>query len=462
MTIQVIILAAGQGKRMCSRLPKVLHKLGGESLLEHVLAIARVIAPDTQPLVVVGHGGDQVKHQLQHQRLNWAEQKEQLGTGHAVLQALPHVGNAEQILILSGDVPLLMPETLTTLLAQTPRNALGVLTAIVKQPMGYGRIVRDAAGQVTRVVEEKDANSDERQLNEINAGVYLVPRALLAAWLPRLSNQNQQREYYLTDIIDLAVREQIPIVTVHPKDESEILGVNDRVQLACLERLYQRKQMEGLMRQGVTFLDPGRVDIRGKVRVGRDVTIDVNVILEGQVVIGDDCVIGAQVRLSDVTLGQSVHVKDHSVLEGAQVADGSIIGPFARLRPGTWLERETHIGNFVEVKNSQVGAYSKINHLSYIGDSDIGKRVNVGAGTITCNYDGANKHRTVIGDDVHIGSATQLVAPVTVGEGATLGAGSTLIKNAPAGQLTLTHKLDQRSIKGWERPKKQEKLENTK
>lgn len=454
MPIQIVILAAGMGKRMHSNLPKVLHTLGGKPLLGHVLDVSRSVANERPPIVIYGHEGARLMQQFAGETLQFVEQKEQLGTGHALLQALPHVADDDSILVLYGDVPLISQQTLQTLINETDPSSVGMVTAQVDNPFGYGRILRDARGEVTGIVEEKDATPAEREINEVNTGIYLVPAAYLKKWLPTLTKKNAQGEYYLTDIIPLAVSEHINIITVQPMSDDEIRGVNDRAQLAYLERIYQLQTAMQYMQQGVSILDPARFDLRGNASIGRDVVIDVNVILEGNVIIGDECRIGANCILRDVTLGNRIEIKPNSVLEGAVVADDCIIGPFARLRPQTELAASVHIGNFVEVKKSSVGAGSKINHLSYIGDSEIGKQVNIGAGTITCNYDGVNKHKTKIGDDVFVGSSTQLVAPVTVGEGATIGAGTTVMHDAPAHQLTLNRK-EQRSIPGWVRQSKE-------
>ncbi|TAK75012.1 MAG: UDP-N-acetylglucosamine diphosphorylase/glucosamine-1-phosphate N-acetyltransferase [Gammaproteobacteria bacterium] len=455
MAIQVVILAAGQGRRMYSNQPKVLHRLGGKALLEHVILTALKISPETPPIIVYGHQGERLQEALGHYSVRWAEQQDQLGTGHAVLQAMPFVADDDRVLILYGDVPLISEQTLTRLIQATPPDAIGMVTVHLKQPTGYGRILRDAMERVMGIVEEKDASEVERAITEINSGIYILPAVHLKNWLPNLNNQNAQLEYYLTDVISRGVKEKVAIYTVQPRQFEEILGVNDRVQLAHLERFYQHQYAEKLMRQGVTICDPHRLDIRGDVEIGRDVTLDVNVILEGRVVIGHGCVIGPNTFLRNTTLGVNVEIKANSIIDGAEIAAEAIIGPFARIRPGTVLASKVHIGNFVELKNSQIDEGSKVNHLSYVGDSEVGKRVNIGAGTITCNYDGVNKHKTVIGDDVQIGSDTQLIAPVTVGAGATIAAGSTIIKDAPPHQLTLTQHIDQRSMADWERPKKQ-------
>lgn len=454
--LQILILAAGQGKRMYSNYSKVLHKIGASTLLEHVITTAQHIVPNQKPIVIYGHLGESLKKTLSQMNVTWIEQAQQLGTGHAVLQALPHIHDQARVLILLGDVPLISVATLNKLLATTPNNAVGMVTAYIANPTGYGRIKRNAQQQVIGIVEEKDATDDEKKITEINTGIYVVPAADLKKWLPQLENNNAQKEYYLTDIIAKAVKENIDIHTVEPLMTEEILGVNNRVQLAQLERAHQLQLAETLMQQGVTLRDPARIDIRGNVKVGKDVVIDVNVIIEGNVHIGDNCVIGANCILRDTTIAANVTILPFSHLDGATIADDCVIGPFARLRPHTTLDKAVHIGNFVEIKKSHIKPNSKVNHLSYIGDADIGSRVNVGAGTITCNYDGAHKHQTTIGDDVFIGSDTQLVAPITIGSGATIAAGSTITKDVPANQLTLTHRLEPRS-KDWMRPAKEKK-----
>jgi len=435
--LNVVILAAGQGKRMRSDLPKVLHPLAGKALLEHVIDTARELGAE-RICVVYGHGGEQVREALDAPDLSWAKQEPQLGTGHAVLQAMPAAVASAPTLVLYGDVPLIRAATLQRLIAAAGRGSLALLTARLDDPHGYGRIVR-VAGKVTRIVEEKDADDAERAIDEINTGILVAPTAALARWLPSLGNRNAQGEYYLTDIVALAVAEGMPVVTAHPDAAWETEGVNSKVQLAALERVHQRNVADALMEAGVTLADPARIDVRGELVCGRDVSIDVNCVFEGRVVLGD----GVQIRAN-------------CVLEDAVVGAGSIVGPFARLRPGAELGRDVHIGNFVEVKNSSIADHSKANHLAYLGDATIGSRVNVGAGTITCNYDGANKFRTVIEDDVFIGSDTQLVAPVTVGRGATLGAGTTLTRDAPPDQLTIS-RARQLSVPGWKRPVKKKK-----
>jgi bifunctional UDP-N-acetylglucosamine pyrophosphorylase/glucosamine-1-phosphate N-acetyltransferase len=436
--LNVVILAAGKGKRMHSDLPKVLHPLAGKALLAHVIDTSRQLGA-ARICVVYGHGGELVRETLDAPDLSWARQEPQLGTGHAVLQAMPALaGSTAATLVLYGDVPLTCVATLQRLIDAAGDDALGLLTAHLENPHGYGRIVR-VGGEVKRIVEEKDADDAERDIHEINTGILVAPTAALARWLPGLGNRNAQGEYYLTDIVALAVAEGMPVVTAHPEASWETEGVNSKVQLAQLERVYQRNLAERLLEQGVTIADPSRIDVRGELVCGRDVSIDVNCVFEGRVVLGD-----------------GVRIKANCVLEDAVVGAGSIVGPFARLRPGTELGREVHIGNFVEVKNSSIADQSKANHLAYVGDATIGSRVNVGAGTITCNYDGANKFRTVIEDDVFIGSDTQLVAPVTVGRGATLGAGTTLTRDAPPEQLTVS-RAKQVSIPGWKRPVKKKK-----
>ena len=434
--MNVVILAAGKGKRMHSDLPKVLHPLAGKPLLAHVIATARQLGA-ARICVVYGHGGEQVRESLDAPDLVWAIQEPQLGTGHAVLQAMPLLAAVPSAptLVLYGDVPLTRVATLQALIDAAGDDALGLLTAHLDNPRGYGRIVR-VDGAVTRIVEEKDADDAERAIREINTGIVVAPSAALARWLPTLGNRNAQGEYYLTDIVALAVADGLPVVTTHPDADWETEGVNSKLQLAQLERVFQQNLAERLMEQGVTLADPSRIDVRGELVCGRDVSIDVNCVFEGRVVLGD-----------------GVRIKANCVLEDAVVGAGSIIGPFARLRPGTELGREVHVGNFVEVKNSSIADQSKANHLAYVGDATIGSRVNVGAGTITCNYDGANKFRTVIEDDAFIGSDTQLVAPVTVGRGATLGAGTTLTRDAPPDQLTVS-RAKQMSIPGWKRPMK--------
>ena len=452
--MNIIILAAGQGKRMHSNLPKVLHPLAGKALLAHVIDSARRLSPQTLCLVY-GHGGDAVRSTLDAPDLVWVLQEPQLGTGHAVQQALPHLNGTGTTLILYGDVPLIETGTLEKLL-HAAQDALAILTVELDDPGGYGRIVRNNAGQVVRIVEEKDSTAEERRIREINTGIMAMPSARLGEWLGRLSNNNAQKEYYLTDIVGMAVEEGLPIRTTNPKHEWEVLGVNNKAQLAELERIAQRRTAEQLMEQGVRLADPARLDVRGELVCGRDVFIDVNCVFEGRVVLDEAVEVGPCCVLKNARIGAGTRLAAFTHIEDAVVGPDGMIGPFARLRPGTELAEDVHIGNFVEIKKSTIAAHSKANHLAYIGDAIIGSRVNVGAGTITCNYDGANKFQTIIEDDAFIGSDSQLVAPVTVGRGATLGAGTTLTKNAPPDTLTIS-RARQVSIPGWKRPVKTKK-----
>jgi len=458
MSTRIVILAAGQGKRMYSDLPKVLHPLAGKPLLEHVIHTALTLAPAVQPLVIYGHEGEQVQKALGHWNVKWIAQKQQLGTGHALQQALPHLADDEQVLVLYGDVPLISHETLKKFIQETPAEALGLMTAYLPDPTGYGRILRDEDKNLRAIIEERDADDYLRGIKEVNTGIYYVSASHLKKWLPLLSKHNAQGEYYLTDIIPMALAENINICTIQPSCIEEILGVNDRQQLNTLERYYQENLALKLMRQGVTLYDPKRLDVRGELLVGRDVIIDVNVVMEGRVEIGDYCVIGPHVYLRNAQIGKAVEIRAHSMIDGADIADGCVVGPFARLRPGTVLAPQAHIGNFVEIKNSFIGEASKASHLTYIGDAEVGKRVNIGAGTITCNYDGVNKNKTIIGDGASVGAGTQLVAPVTVGVGAYIGAGSTITKDAPAQQLTLA-RSKQLTLEGWRSPKQKKEKE---
>ncbi|MBT8430231.1 MAG: bifunctional UDP-N-acetylglucosamine diphosphorylase/glucosamine-1-phosphate N-acetyltransferase GlmU [Gammaproteobacteria bacterium] len=451
MGIGVVILAAGQGTRMKSAMPKVMHRLSGKPLLGHVIDYARALSP-AEIVVVYGHGGEQLREAFAGQHdLRWAEQAEQLGTGHAVQQAIPLLQASDQVLVLYGDVPLTRPETLRELV-KIAGQGFGLLTVNLGDPTGYGRIVRDPAGRVLRIVEQKDAGPDELAIDEINTGIMLMPLHNLERWLGGLSNSNAQGEYYLTDVLAMAVAEGFDIQVGQPESPLEAEGVNNRLQLATLERAFQKRLTDRLMLDGVTLRDPARIDIRGELQHGQDVEIDFNVLLEGRVTLGDRVRIGANCVLRNMEVGDDVEIFDNCVLEEAKVGPGSSIGPFARLRPGAELIGGAHIGNFVEIKKSQVGKGSKVNHLSYIGDTEIGEGVNIGAGTITCNYDGANKHRTLIGDRAFIGSNTALVAPVEVGRDATIGAGSVIGKDAPENKLTLT-RAKQVSL-NWQRPTK--------
>lgn len=452
MSLNVVILAAGAGTRMRSRLPKVLHELGGKPMVVHVIDTAHQL--DARRIqVVYGHGGEQVRTALADLDVGWVEQAEQLGTGHAVAQALPHVDANDVVLVLYGDVPLITADTLRQVVARARRDSLGLLTVVLDDPTGYGRILRNEQGCVVRIVEQKDASEEERRVREINTGILAVTGDNLEKWLAALDNNNAQGEYYLTDIIALAVRDGVKVETVAPSSVQEVMGVNNRVQLAEMERYYQQHQAQRLMLAGVTLRDPARFDLRGELSAGTDVIIDVNVVAEGKVTLGNGVKIGCGVVIRNTMVGDDVEILPNCVIEDAVIGSGSRIGPFARIRPETHLAADVHIGNFVEIKKSEVGRGSKINHLSYVGDAGVGSNVNIGAGTITCNYDGANKHRTVIGDNAFIGSDTQLVAPVTVGEGATIGAGSTITRDAPPGELTLS-RAPQQTRQGWKRPVK--------
>jgi len=454
MSLDIVILAAGQGTRMRSALPKVLHPVAGKSMLGHVIDTARALQPRSIQ-VVIGHGADQVRQRLAGDDLKYVIQAEQLGTGHAVAQALPNL-SSERVLILYGDVPLIEAETLQRLLQKVGPEQLALLTVVLDDPSGYGRIVRDERGEVQAIVEHKDASDEQKAIREGNTGILAVPGSRIGEWLGRLSNSNAQGEYYLTDVIAMAVADGLVVATEHPADAMEVQGANDRIQLAELERHYQQRAARRLMAQGVTLRDPARFDLRGTASVGRDVLIDVNVILEGTVVIEDEVQIGPNCVIKDSTLRRGAIVKANSHLEGAELGEGADCGPFARLRPGAVLGAKAHVGNFVEVKNSRIGEGAKAGHLAYLGDAEIGARTNIGAGTITCNYDGANKSRTVMGEDVFIGSNSSLVAPVSLGDGATTGAGSVITADVPAGTLALG-RARQVLIEGWQRPQKTRK-----
>ena len=436
---------------MRSALPKVLHPVAGNSMLGHVIHSARQLDPQ-RIHVVIGHGADAVRERLAADDLNFVLQDKQLGTGHAVAQAVPFI-TADTVLILYGDVPLIEVETLQRLLKQVGPEQLGLLTVELDDPTGYGRIVRDASGKVTAIVEQKDANEAQRAITEGNTGILAVPGKRLGDWTGRLSNNNAQGEYYLTDVIAMAVSDGLIVATEQPHDAMEVQGANDRKQLAELERHYQLRAARRLMAQGVTLRDPARFDVRGEVTVGRDVLIDINVILEGRVVIEDDVVIGPNCVIKDSTLRKGVVIKANSHLDGTVMGEGSDAGPFARLRPGTVLEARAHVGNFVELKNAHLGQGAKAGHLTYLGDAVIGARTNIGAGTITCNYDGVNKHKTVMGEDVFIGSNNSLVAPVDILSGATTAAGSTITQNVAPTQLAVG-RARQKNIDGWKRPEK--------
>ncbi|MGB5448832.1 MAG: bifunctional UDP-N-acetylglucosamine diphosphorylase/glucosamine-1-phosphate N-acetyltransferase GlmU [Woeseiaceae bacterium] len=451
MGLSIIILAAGQGTRMRSDLPKVLQPLAGRPLLSHVLDCCKALSAD-DICVVYGHGADAVRSVFADEPLRWALQAEQLGTGHAMQKAMPETPDKNRVLVLFGDVPLLMPETLSILLEETPANDVAVLTVDMKDPTGYGRIIRER-GSVSSIVEEKDAGVDEKAVREINTGVMLCPADKLKGWLKDLSNDNAQGEYYLTDVIAMAVNDKVEVHGIKASSPVEVMGINDKKQLAEAERALQARLVDELMESGVGFADPARVDIRGTLTCGRDVFIDVNAVFEGNVELGDGTRIESNNLIRDSKLGAGTLVHSNCHLEGATTGSNCEIGPFARMRPGAELANNVKVGNFVEIKKSTVGDGSKVNHLSYIGDSQVGTGVNVGAGTITCNYDGAKKHKTRIGDGAFIGSNVNLVAPVEIGEGANIGAGSTISKSAPANQLTLT-RAKQTTIKGWKRPVK--------
>ncbi|MCF5802527.1 bifunctional UDP-N-acetylglucosamine diphosphorylase/glucosamine-1-phosphate N-acetyltransferase GlmU [Pseudomonas tremae] len=451
MSLDIVILAAGQGTRMRSALPKVLHPVAGNSMLGHVIHSARQLSP-VGIHVVIGHGADVVRDRLAADDLNFVMQDKQLGTGHAVAQALPAL-TAETVLILYGDVPLIEVETLQRLLKLVTPRQLGLLTVTLDDPAGYGRIVRDDQQQVCAIVEHKDATDAQKAINEGNTGILAVPAIHLEDWLGRLSNNNAQGEYYLTDVIAMAVNDGLVVATEKPYDAMEVQGANDRKQLSELERHYQLREARRLMAAGVTLRDPSRFDVRGEVSVGRDVLIDINVILEGKVIIEDNVVIGPNCVIKDSTLRKGVVVKANSHIDGAVLGEGSDAGPFARLRPGSVLGAKAHVGNFVELKNANLGEGAKVGHLTYLGDAEVGARTNVGAGTITCNYDGANKHKTTLGADVFIGSNNSLVAPVDIFDGATTAAGSTITQNVPAEQLGVA-RARQRNIEGWKRPVK--------
>ena len=451
MNLAVVILAAGKGTRMKSDLPKVLHPIAGRPMVQHVVDAAGALDPDNTVLIY-GHGGDAVRQAVTGSRLQWAEQAEQLGTGHAVAQALPHL-EEDVVLVLYGDVPLIQPQTLRDFVARVDDQSLALMTLTLDDPSGYGRVIRDGDGKVRRVVEQKDASDDEKAVREINTGILACTRRFLNDSLPRLSNSNAQGEYYLTDLIAMAVDAGMEVVTEQPGHAWEVDGVNDRVQLARLERVHQRVRAESLMRAGVTLLDPARLDIRGNLQCGQDVTLDINTVLVGDVVIGDRVTVGPNCLIRNARIGSGTHIEANSVVDGAVVGEECQVGPFARLRPGTELAVRAKVGNFVETKKAYVGEGSKVNHLTYIGDSRIGKGVNVGAGTITCNYDGVNKFQTVMKDGAFIGSNSSLVAPVTIGENATVGAGSVVTKDVPDQGLAVA-RGQQRNIQNWSRPEK--------
>ncbi len=452
LPLSVVVLAAGQGTRMRSTLPKVLHCIAGRPLVEHVITDALELSA-ANIHIVFGHGGDQVQQALSAYDLNWVEQTEQLGTGHAVEQALPAIPDDHLVLLLYGDVPLITVQTLQRLITATESDALALLTAKLADPTGYGRIVRDAAGKVQCIVEQKDASTEQRSIDEINTGMLAVKANRLKKWIAALDNNNAQGEFYLTDIVSFAVADGVVINTANPNEICEIEGVNNKCQLAELERAYQLRQARHLMDAGLTLRDPARFDLRGELIIGQDVEIDINVLIEGRVELADGVQIGPNVILKNVSIGAGTQIHANSLLEESTTGTQCDIGPYARLRPQTNLANKVKVGNFVEIKKSNIADGSKVNHLSYVGDTTMGSDVNVGAGTITCNYDGANKYQTIIGNNVFIGSDTQLVAPVVIADGTTIGAGSTITKDTPADALTLS-RAKQVSVKNWKRPRK--------
>ena len=446
-----IILAAGKGTRMYSNLPKVLHKIGGKPMLQHVIDTVQQLNTDCIN-IVYGHGKSELEKSLQDQPVQLVYQAEQLGTGHAVQQAIPFIQDDEDILILYGDTPLISIETLQNLIASKPQEGIALLTVILDEPTGYGRIERKD-GKVVAIVEQKDANAEQQKITEINTGIMLVTGKLLKQWLSRLTNHNAQKEFYLTDIIAFAYQDGYEILTSHPIKQFEVEGVNNRLQLATIERHYQQHQAEQLLLAGVTLLDPARFDLRGKLTHGKDVTIDTNVIIQGEVKLGNNVFIGAGSILKNCTIADNSEISPYTVIEDSVIAEHCTIGPFARIRPGSQLDDHAHVGNFVELKKAHLGKSSKAGHLSYLGDSEIGSNVNIGAGTITCNYDGANKFKTVIADDVFVGSDSQLIAPVKIGKGATIAAGTTVTNNVNDNELVIS-RVKQKQLAGWKRPTK--------
>lgn len=452
MSLSIVILAAGQGKRMRSALPKVMHRLAGRTLLEHVYHAACRLA-SRQILVVYGHGGEQLKEELRHLPVEWILQKQQLGTGHAVKQAMPLIPTRDLVMVLYGDIPLITTSTLNKLMTAARQTGASLLTAAMDNPSGYGRIIRNKKGDLISIVEEKDASDRERSIREVNTGIMVATAAPLKRWVSALGNKNSQKEFYLTDIVAMAVKEGIRIATINPDSPVEIQGINDRRQLAEMERYYQMLQAYQLMHRGVSIMDPARFDLRGDLETDGDVLIDINVLLEGRVRIGSNVRIGANCCIRDTVIGDDVNILPNCVIENAVISNGCRIGPFSRIRPDTVLDENVHVGNFVEIKKSVLGKNSRANHLSYIGDSELGSNVNVGAGTITCNFDGARKHKTIIEDDVFIGSDTQLIAPVTIGAGATIAAGTTVTKDVASGTLAIS-RVEQKTVRKWKRPRK--------
>lgn len=449
--LSVVILAAGKGTRMYSDLPKVLHSVGGKPLVKHAIDTAKKLNA-AQIHIIYGYAAELLQARLSDEPLNWVYQAEQLGTGHAMMQAEPYFKDDENILMMYADTPLATVETLQKLIAAKPENGIALLTVVLDNPTGYGRILREN-NSVVGIVEQKDANEEQLKIQEVNTGMMVASGASFRRWLSRLDNNNAQGEYYITDLIAMANEDGFQVNAVQVAEKMEVEGANNRLQLAGLERYYQQKQAKELMLAGVTLLDPARFDLRGTLSHGKDVEIDVNVVLEGEIVLGDRVKIGAGAILKNCTVGNDVEIKPYSVLEDCVIGASATVGPFARLRPGAELAEETHIGNFVEVKNAQIGKGSKVNHLSYIGDTQMGESCNIGAGTITCNYDGANKHKTVIGNNVFVGSDSQLVAPVTIADNATIGAGATITKDIAENELVIT-RVAQRHIANWQRPSK--------
>ncbi|QZN90923.1 MULTISPECIES: bifunctional UDP-N-acetylglucosamine diphosphorylase/glucosamine-1-phosphate N-acetyltransferase GlmU [Idiomarina] len=450
MKLRVVILAAGKGTRMRSDLPKVLHKVANKPMVEHVIDTARSLKPDAINLIY-GHGGDQLQQAIAGDDLTWVEQREQLGTGHAVQQVIPHLKSNEKVIILYGDVPLLTESTLIKLVTASANTSLGLLTMTLAEPTGYGRIVRNERRSVTGIVEQKDANAQQLAIDEVNTGIMIADSDKLKGWLEQLSNDNAQKEYYLTDIVEMAAQEGVNIATAQPDNAQEVEGANNRQQLASLERALQQRQAEELMTQGVTLIDPARFDCRGKLSAGSDVTIDINAVFEGNVVLGDRVVIEPNCVIRNSVIGDDTVIRANSHIEDAKVAKGCKVGPFARLRPGAELADEAQVGNFVEMKKSRLGKGSKASHLTYLGDTQVGEYANIGAGTITCNYDGVNKALTEIGDGAFIGSNSSLVAPVSIGKNATVGAGSVITRTVADDELAVA-RGKQRNISGWQRP----------
>lgn len=455
MPLDIVILAAGQGTRMNSTIPKVLHSVAGKPMLQHVIDAARQFG-DAGLHVVIGHGADQVRNAIVHEDIHWVLQAQQLGTGHAVQQALPNLQTDSTVLVLYGDVPLVNISTLKQLVMLVEENTMALLTVEMDNPSGYGRIVRAADGAIQAIVEHKDASEEQRMIREVNTGIMAVPQHHLKKWLAELKNNNAQKEYYLTDVVAFARRDGVVVNALASESAADILGVNDRYQQAQVERIYQQRVARQLMAQGVTLIDPARFDCRGHIQAGVDVFIDVNAVFEGRIIIGNDVHIEPNCYIKDAHIGNHVTIKANSVIDGTVIADHCDVGPFARLRPGTELKDGAKIGNFVETKKTIIGKHSKVNHLSYVGDAEVGENSNIGAGTITCNYDGVNKHKTKIGNDVFVGSNTALVAPITIESGATVGAGSVITSTVQKNQLAVA-RGKQRNIDDWQRPVKKDK-----